>query len=88
MAEAALASLTHLVLWSAFAVGALFGAVTQRTGFCTMGAVSDIVTMGDWTRMRQWALAWSGKHFRPCQASANCRHPSALRVRFTLISMS
>jgi uncharacterized membrane protein YedE/YeeE len=57
MTDAALAALTHLVLWSAFAVGALFGAVTQRTGFCTMGAVSDIVTMGDWTRMRQWALA-------------------------------
>ena len=57
MTDAALASLTSLVLWSAFAVGALFGAVTQRTGFCTMGAVSDIVTMGDWTRMRQWALA-------------------------------
>ena len=57
MTDAALASLTHLVLWCAFAVGLLFGAVTQRTGFCTMGAVSDIVTMGDWTRMRQWALA-------------------------------
>ena len=57
MTDAALASLTHLVLWCAFAVGLLFGAVAQRTGFCTMGAVSDIVTMGDWTRMRQWALA-------------------------------
>ena len=57
MTDAALASLTHLVLWSAFAVGLLFGAVAQRTGFCTMGAVSDIVAMGDWTRMRQWMLA-------------------------------
>ena len=57
MTDAALASLTQLVLWSAFVIGLLFGAVTQRTGFCTMGAVSDIVTMGDWTRMRQWALA-------------------------------
>lgn len=33
------------------------GALVQRTGFCTMGAVSDVVTMGDWTRMRQWGLA-------------------------------
>jgi uncharacterized membrane protein YedE/YeeE len=57
MTDASLASLTHLVLWSAFAIGVAFGAITQRTGFCTMGAVSDIVTMGDWTRMRQWALA-------------------------------
>ncbi len=29
----------------------------QRTQFCTMGAVADIVSMGDWTRMRMWALA-------------------------------
>jgi uncharacterized membrane protein YedE/YeeE len=57
MTAAELTSLTHLVLWAAFLVGAVFGAVTQRTGFCTMGAVSDVVTMGDWTRMRQWAMA-------------------------------
>ncbi len=57
MTDAAFASLTQLVLWAAFGVGVAFGAITQRTGFCTMGAVSDIVTMGDWTRMRQWALA-------------------------------
>ena len=35
----------------------VFGAVAQRTHFCTMGAISDVVTMGDWTRMRQWGLA-------------------------------
>lgn len=35
----------------------IFGAITQRTHFCTMGAVSDVVNMGDWTRMRQWGLA-------------------------------
>ncbi len=52
-----LALLTQQVLWAAFFVAAAFGAITQRTGFCTMGAVSDVVTMGDWTRMRQWGLA-------------------------------
>ncbi|MBC7468534.1 MAG: YeeE/YedE family protein [Ramlibacter sp.] len=57
MTDAALASLTQQVLWAAFAIGLAFGAITQRTGFCTMGAVSDVVAMGDWTRMRQWALA-------------------------------
>jgi uncharacterized membrane protein YedE/YeeE len=57
MTDASLVSLTHLVLWSAFAIGVAFGAITQRTGFCTMGAVSDVLTMGDWTRMRQWGLA-------------------------------
>ena len=50
-------SLTAQVLWAAFILAALFGAITQRTHFCTMGAVSDIVNMGDWTRMRMWALA-------------------------------
>jgi uncharacterized membrane protein YedE/YeeE len=34
-----------------------FGAIAQRTHFCTMGAVADIVNLGDWTRMRMWVLA-------------------------------
>ena len=40
-----------------FALAFAFGAITQRTGFCTMGSVSDVVSFGDWTRMRQWLLA-------------------------------
>ena len=50
-------TLTAQVLWAAFILAALFGAVVQRTHFCTMGAVSDIVNMGDWTRMRVWGMA-------------------------------
>src|SRR5512140_1449294 len=57
MTPAELASLTHQVLWAAFFVAMAFGALVQRTGFCTMGAISDVATMGDWTRLRQWALA-------------------------------
>jgi uncharacterized protein len=49
--------LTQFVLWAAFAVSVAFGAIVQRTGFCTMGAVADAAGLGDWTRMRQWALA-------------------------------
>lgn len=49
--------LTHEVLWAAFFVSMAFGALVQRTGFCTMGAVTDAAGLGDWTRMRQWALA-------------------------------
>ena len=45
------------IVWLAFAIGAVFGLVAHRTNFCTMGAVSDIVNMGDWNRMRMWALA-------------------------------
>ena len=57
MTIAELAHLTQLVLWATFFLAMAFGALVQRTGFCTMGAVADIVTMGDWTRMRQWGLA-------------------------------
>jgi uncharacterized membrane protein YedE/YeeE len=38
-------------------IGVFFGAVVQRTNFCTMGAVSDIVVFGDWRRFRSWLLA-------------------------------
>jgi len=54
---AALQSLQQTVLWAAFAVAAAFGYIAQRTHFCTMGAISDIVNMGDWTRMRMWGMA-------------------------------
>lgn len=54
---AALHALHTTVLWAAFAVSALFGFLAHRTHFCTMGAVSDIVNMGDWTRMRMWVMA-------------------------------
>ncbi|HSV34849.1 MAG TPA: YeeE/YedE family protein, partial [Ramlibacter sp.] len=57
MTLAELGTLTQQVLWAAFAVSAGFGALVQRTGFCTMGAVTDAVALGDWTRMRQWGLA-------------------------------
>ncbi len=53
----ALSGLQQTVLWSTFALAFAFGAVAQRTHFCTMGAVADIVSFGDWTRMRQWLLA-------------------------------
>jgi uncharacterized membrane protein YedE/YeeE len=52
-----LPALVQQVLWAAFALGVVFGAVAQRAHFCTMGAIADIVTMGDWTRLRMWALA-------------------------------
>lgn len=38
-------------------LGALFGAVVQRSHFCTMGAVSDYVLFGSLRRLRVWALA-------------------------------
>jgi len=40
-----------------FVLGMAFGATAQRTHFCTMGAISDIVFMEDWNRFRAWMLA-------------------------------
>jgi uncharacterized membrane protein YedE/YeeE len=57
MTDADLAHLTRLVLWASFALALLFGAIAQHTRFCTMGAVADVVNMGDWTRLRMWMLA-------------------------------
>jgi uncharacterized membrane protein YedE/YeeE len=57
MTDADLAGLTRLVLWASFVLALLFGAIAQHTRFCTMGSVADVVSMGDWTRMRMWMLA-------------------------------
>ena len=57
MTDTALSALTPQLLWAAFALGAVFGAIAQRTHFCTMGALADIVNIGDWSRMRMWVLA-------------------------------
>jgi uncharacterized protein len=39
-----------------FAIAFVFGLVAAKTNFCTMGALSDIVNMGHWGRMRMWLL--------------------------------
>ena len=57
MQEIDLKALATLVLWASFGLSVVFGAITQRTHFCTMGAVADIVSIGDWTRMRMWVMA-------------------------------
>lgn len=50
-------SQTTVVLGLGFACGAAFGALSQRTRFCTMGALADLVAMGDSNRLRMWLLA-------------------------------
>src|SRR5688572_32788411 len=47
----------HQILVSVFAIGLAMGALGQKTRFCTMGAVSDWVNMGDTGRMRSWVFA-------------------------------
>ncbi|MHB8982637.1 YeeE/YedE family protein [Thiobacillus sp.] len=51
------ASAQSFLLWSTFAVALIMGAVVNKTNFCTMGAVSDWVNMGDTGRMRAWVFA-------------------------------
>ena len=45
------------MLWAVFIIALVMGAVVNKTNFCTMGAVSDFVNMGDTGRMRAWFLA-------------------------------
>ena len=49
--------LASVVATVGFVIGLAFGATVQRTNFCSMGAISDIVFMGDWSRFRAWMLA-------------------------------
>ncbi|MCX7672882.1 MAG: YeeE/YedE family protein [Thiobacillaceae bacterium] len=49
--------ISHLVVWLGFILALIFGYVANKTSFCTMGAVSDVVNMGEWGRMRAWLLA-------------------------------
>ena len=48
---------TSLVVWGGFGLAFVFGVVASRANFCTMGALSDVVNMGHWGRMRMWLLA-------------------------------
>jgi uncharacterized membrane protein YedE/YeeE len=45
-----------LVVWGGFVLAFIFGAVANKTNFCTMGAISDVVNMEHWGRMRMWLL--------------------------------
>jgi uncharacterized protein len=57
MNEAGIGQIAHAVAAGAFVLAFIFGAVGNKTNFCTMGAVSDWVNMGDTSRMRMWLLA-------------------------------
>lgn len=45
------------VLTAVFVVAIVMGVVANKTNFCTMGAVSDWINMGDTGRLRAWLLA-------------------------------
>lgn len=49
-------NLATVVIWGGLALGLMFGAIANKINFCTMGAISDVVNMEHWGRMRQWLL--------------------------------
>ena len=50
-------NLTAIVVWGGFGLAFVFGVVASRSNFCTMGAISDVVNMSHWGRMRMWLLS-------------------------------
>ncbi len=47
---------TQVLLW-AFGLAFILGVVATKTSFCTMGAVSDMINIGNTGRMRSWLCA-------------------------------
>ncbi|MDH5571117.1 MAG: YeeE/YedE family protein [Gammaproteobacteria bacterium] len=45
------------ILWLVFVAAFILGFVANKTNFCTMGAISDLVNIGDKGRFRAWLLA-------------------------------
>ena len=50
-------TLSATILVAVFLLAAVLGFVMRETRFCTMGAISDVVYLQDWGRVRQWAMA-------------------------------
>lgn len=49
--------ITTTVLFWAFGLAVILGVFANKTNFCTMGAVSDLINIGDTGRMRAWVFA-------------------------------
>ena len=47
---------TTLLIYTSL-LGFILGYVVNKTNFCTMGAVSDLVNIGDSSRLKAWLLA-------------------------------
>lgn len=47
---------SQILVW-AFGLAVLLGFIANKTNFCTMGAISDVVNIGDTGRIRAWLFA-------------------------------
>jgi hypothetical protein len=84
------------ILGAAFLIAAAMGAIANKTNFCTMGAVSDWVNMGDTGRLRAWLLAmavaiagvvlieWSGSNLLGASTFPPYRTPNFAWARYLL----
>ena len=83
-------NLGAVVAWGGLILGFVFGAVANRTNFCTMGAVSDVVNMGSWGRMRMWLLAIAvailGTHALQLTGQVDVGKSIYVRPNFTWLS--
>src|SRR5215470_2094863 len=88
--EADLPTLRTTVLAATFALAFVFGAVAQRLGFCTMGAIADVVSFGDTTRLRQWlfaiAVAIFGTQLLAASGAINTANTIYTTPRFTWLA--
>lgn len=57
MATGASGNLPAVVAAWGFGLAFVFGVVASKSNFCIMGALSDVVNMQHWGRMRMWLLA-------------------------------
>ena len=51
------ATAQSVFLGAIFVIALIMGAIVNKTNFCTMGAVSDWVNMGDRGRLGAWLFA-------------------------------
>lgn len=72
MNEAA-ANPSAIVIWGGFVLAFVFGALANKSNFCTMGAISDVVNMEHWGRVRMWLLA-----IAVAMVGANLMHSAGL----------
>ncbi len=47
-----ISTLQTSVVWAGFGLALIFGAAAQASNYCTMGAIADIASFGDWSRAR------------------------------------
>ncbi|MGA1659888.1 MAG: YeeE/YedE thiosulfate transporter family protein, partial [Burkholderiaceae bacterium] len=52
-----LLALREQVIWLGLVIGIAFGAISQATRFCTLGAIADWVVVGNRLRMQAWWMA-------------------------------